>query len=44
MTGQRHGENESFRNLTKNSFLNCHEILKKENLLTEKQNIYELKN
>ena len=37
------GENESFRNLTKNSFLNCHEILKKENVLTEEQNIYELK-
>lgn len=37
------GENESFRNLTKESFLNYYEILKKENVLTEKQNIYELK-
>lgn len=37
------GENESFRNLTKNSLLNNHEILKKENVMTEKKNIYELK-
>ena len=31
------GENESFRNLTKNSLLNNHEILKKENVMTEKR-------
>ena len=31
------GENESFRNLTKESFLNYYEILKKENVLTEEQ-------
>ncbi|MFR1138726.1 MAG: peptidase S41, partial [Anaerococcus vaginalis] len=37
------GENESFRNLTKESILNYYEILKKENVLTEEQNIYELK-
>ena len=37
------GENESLRNLTKNSLLNNHEILKKENVMTEKKNIYELK-
>lgn len=37
------GENESLRNCTKNSLLNYHEILKKENVMTEKKNIYELK-
>lgn len=37
------GENESFRNCTKNSLLNYHEILKKENVMTETKNIYELK-
>lgn len=37
------GENESLRNCTKNSFLNNHEILKKENVMTETKNIYELK-
>ncbi|WP_412970511.1 peptidase S41 [Finegoldia magna] len=37
------GENKSFRRRQQNSFLNSYDILKKENVMTEKQNIYELK-
>ena len=37
------GENKSFRRRKQNSFLNSYGILKRENVLTEKQNIYELK-
>lgn len=37
------GENKSFRLRQQNSFLNSYGILKKENLIAEKQNIYELK-
>ncbi|MDU4334485.1 MAG: S41 family peptidase [Finegoldia magna] len=37
------GENKSFRRRQQNSFLNSYSILKKENLIAEKQNIYELK-
>ena len=37
------GENKSFRRRQQNSFLNSYGILKKENVMTEKQNIYELK-
>lgn len=37
------GENKSFKLRKQNSFLNSYDILKKENLIAEKQNIYELK-